>query len=79
MRYVHFLGPLVSFVVLAPSADAAQTRTTLGVSTTVVYNCAMDMSKLTPAQRKVVEVYCGKQSGAGQQGSTGSSTAPPVK
>lgn len=62
MTVIRFLGALASLVALGAAADAAHTRANLGVSVTVTYNCAMDMSKLTAAQRKVVEDYCRKQS-----------------
>ena len=62
MTVIRLLGALASVVVLSAAADAAQTRVTFGVSVTVTYNCAMDMSKLTAEQRKVVEDYCRKQS-----------------
>jgi hypothetical protein len=70
MTVIRLVGALASVVALSAAADAAQTRATFGVSVTVTYNCAMDMSKLTPAQRKVVEDYCRKQSAqpAPQQG-----------
>ena len=69
MTVIRLLGAFASVVALS-AADAAQTRATFGVSVTVTYNCAMDMSKLTPEQRKVVEDYCRKQSAqpAPQQG-----------
>lgn len=62
MTVFRLLGVIVSVAALGAAADAAQTRTTLSVSVTVTYNCAMDMSKLTVEQRKVVEDFCRKQS-----------------
>lgn len=61
MTVIRFMGVIASVVALSAAADAAQTRATFGVSVTVTYNCAMDTSKLTAAQRKVVEDYCRKQ------------------
>jgi len=61
MTVIRILGALASVAALGAAADAAQTRTTFGASATVTYNCAMDISKLTPEQRKVVEDYCRKQ------------------
>ena len=70
MTVIRYLGVIASVAALAAPADAAQKRTTLGVSVTVTYNCAMDMSKLTAEQRRVVEDYCRKQNAqsAPQQG-----------
>jgi hypothetical protein len=68
MTVVRLLGALASVAALTAAADAAQTRGTLGVSVTVTYNCAMDMSKLTAAQRKVVEDYCRQQRAQQQSG-----------
>lgn len=62
MTVTRLVCALASVVALSAAADAAQTRGTLGVSVTVTYNCAMDMSKLTTEQRKVVEDYCRKHS-----------------
>lgn len=67
MRYALLLALLVFAGVPVGRSNAATRSTAFGVSATVVYNCAMDMSKLTDARRKVVEDYCRKQSGAGQQ------------
>ncbi len=61
MTVFRFLGAMASVAALGAAANAAQTRTTIGVSVTVTYNCAMDMSKLTAEQRRVVEDYCRKQ------------------
>ncbi len=60
MTVLRLLGALASVAALG-AADAAQTRSAFGVSVAVTYNCAMDMSKLTAEQRKVVEDYCRKQ------------------
>ncbi len=68
MTVTRLLGALASVVVLSAAADAAQTRGTLGVSVTVTYNCAMDTSKLTAEQRKVVEDYCRQQRAPRQSG-----------
>lgn len=68
MTVVRLLGALASVAALTAAADAAQTRGTLGVSVTVTYNCAMDMSKLTAEQRKVVEDYCRQQRAQQQSG-----------
>ena len=62
MTVIRFLCALACAVALSVTAEAAQTRATFGVSVTVTYNCAMDTSKLTAEQRKVVEDYCRKQS-----------------
>jgi hypothetical protein len=67
MRYALPLVLLVCAGATVGPSTAATRSTAFGVSATVVYNCAMDMSKLTDAQRKVVEDYCRKQSGSGQQ------------
>ena len=62
MTVTRLMCAFASLAAFSVAADAAQTRANLGVSVTVAYNCAMDMSKLTAAQRKVVEDYCRKQS-----------------
>jgi hypothetical protein len=61
MTVIRLLGALACLVGFSAAAEAAQTRATFGVSVTVTYNCALDMSKLTAEQRKVVEDYCRKQ------------------
>jgi hypothetical protein len=61
MTVLRLLGALAFVAALSAAADAGETRTMLGVSVTVTYNCAMDLSKLTAEQRKVVEDYCLKQ------------------
>lgn len=66
MKCVLAILGIFVLALLVP-ADAAQTRTTFGVSVTVTYNCAMDTSKLTAAQRKVVEDYCRKKSEPAQK------------
>ena len=60
MKCILGILGIVALALIMP-ADAAQTRATFGVSVTVTYNCAMDTSKLTPEQRKVVEDYCRQQ------------------
>lgn len=66
MIHTRAAGAIAFVVALAGSAGAAQTQTSFGVSVTVVYNCAMDISKLTAAQRKVVEDYCRSQNNTQQ-------------
>ncbi len=68
MTVIRLLGALASVAALTAAADAAQTRATFGVSVTVTYNCAMDVSKLTAEQRKVVEDYCRQQRAQQQSG-----------
>ena len=67
MLAFRLLSVFVFAAVGAGVCSAAATRASVGVSATVVYNCAMDMSKLTAAQRKVVEDYCRKQNAPAQQ------------
>lgn len=64
MRRIGILGALA--LLAAATAGAAETKATFGVSVTVVYNCAMDTSKLAAEQRKVVEAECRKQNGKAQ-------------
>lgn len=66
MTYTRVAAALAFTVAFTGSAGAAQTQTSFGVSVTVVYNCAMDMSKLTAEQRKVVEDYCRSQNNTQQ-------------
>jgi hypothetical protein len=66
----RLLGVIALVTAVVGSANATQTRTSFGVSATVAYNCAMDMSKLTAAQRKVVDDYCRQKRAAEQRAKT---------
>ena len=70
MVCVRFAGAIAFVAAVTGSADAAQTRASFTVGATVTYNCAMDVSKLTTEQRKVVDDYCRQKRAAAQQSKT---------
>lgn len=73
MIFVRLLSAIAFAAAVVGSADAAQTRASFTVGVTVTYNCAMDMSKLTAEQRKVVDDYCRQKRAAEQQSKTAAS------
>ena len=73
MVCVRLLGAIAFVAAVVGSAEAAQTRASFTVSATVTYNCAMDMSKLTAEQRKVVDDYCRQKRATEQQSKTAAS------